>query len=198
MYRSKGKRRNDETQRTCKASGPTSRGRCSNGRVWMILQSRWPSNIAKMLDASASVGQSSHSTRLREEVDFLARVEAAERRDGVGPAYAQSVARRTAADSADTMVKPVGSGETKVAAVQGSSSSNSYGGGNRVSPLRVTPSREHRIFDETGGHRPEVLTRKAAKLETKGLAKGTPRPGVKGTPRPGIGAPVRGPGSMRG
>ena len=30
-----------------------------------------------MLDASASVGQSSHSTRLREEVDFLARVEAA-------------------------------------------------------------------------------------------------------------------------
>jgi hypothetical protein len=108
------------------------------------------------------------------------------------------VARRTAADSADTTAKPVGSGETKVAAVHGSSSSNSYGGGNRVSPLRVTPSREHRIFDETGGHRPEVLTRKAAKLETKGLAKGTPRPGVKGTPRPGIGAPVRGPGSMRG
>ena len=149
-----------------------------------------------MLDASA--GQSSHSTRLREEVDFLARVEAAERRDGVAPAYAQSVARRTAADSADTMAKPVGSGsgETKVAA--GSSSSSSYGGGNRLSPLRVTPTREHRIFDETGGHRPEVLSRKAAKLETKGLAKGTPRPGVKGTPRPGIGAPVRGPGSMRG
>ena len=147
---------------------------------------------------AAAGPQSSHSTRLREEVDFLARVEAAERRDGVGPAYAQSVARRTAADSADTTAKPVGSGETKVAAVHGSSSSNSYGGGNRVSPLRVTPSREHRIFDETGGHRPEVLSRKAAKLETKGLAKGTPRPGVKGTPRPGIGAPVRGPGSMRG
>ena len=73
-----------------------------------------------------------------------------------------------------------------------------YGGGSRLSPLRVTPTREHRIFDETGGHRPEVLSRKAAKLETKGLAKGTPRPGVKGTPRPGIGAPVRGPGSMRG
>ena len=134
-----------------------------------------PPSVATRLSALKETPRD--SVGLRAEVDFLARVEAAERRDAVGPAYAQTRPKKmVASTSASAAQQPSHRVVPKPAP-------------KRAHGLqRVNPTREHRIHDETGGARPRLRH----KGGSRGSAKGTPRPGgakgtpggVKGTPRP--------------
>ena len=139
-------------------------------------------------DAGLSAGASllptppaqSDGVGLRGELDFLARVEAAEQRDG-GVLYAQAPASapataKPAAAAGDTSHRPATTGKKPLAS------------------QRTVVTREHRVHDETGGHKPVPTMRKSGggKLVKNGGPKSTPRPhqsgGVRSTPRPGMSA----------
>lgn len=137
------------------------------------------------------------------EVDFLARVEAAERRDNMSanpsadPAPKYSAAGATAPSAALASSCSCSGAAMPPASAPAAQKAASAPAARRPMQQRTSPTREHRIHDETGGagsrlalaaqgrppssHRGQTSGRGGSKRGAQGVPRGTPR----GTPRPG-------------